>query len=105
MFSDTGSESVLSCLSNSYYIVSVWWQYLVGAWQFSDGESVYGISRKAKVMPYQFEPELSPHGNSSVNVALSALHATTTNRCWELVSRGQTSFLAQALLLAVYCKR
>ena len=82
-FLDTSSESVLSCSSNSYYIISVWWQYLVGAWQFSDGESVYGISRKAKVMPYQFEPELSPHGNSPVDVALSALHATTTNRCWE----------------------
>ena len=33
-FSDTNSESVLSCSSNSYYIVYAWWQYLVGAWQF-----------------------------------------------------------------------
>ena len=58
-------------------IVSVWRQYLVGAQHFSDGKSAYGISRKAEVMPYQFEPEPSPHGNSPVDVMLGALHATT----------------------------
>ena len=47
---------------------------------YSDGESAHGISRKAKVMPYQFELELSPHSNSPVDVALGALHAITTNR-------------------------
>ena len=82
-FSDTSSESVLSCSSNSYYNYSICMVAISrrSLAVYSDGKSAHGISRKAKVMPYQFEPELSSHGNSPVDVALGALHATTTNRC------------------------
>ena len=66
-FSDTSSESVLSCSSNSYCIHSI---------------CMVAISRRslAVLMPYQFEPELSPHGNSPVDVALSNYwHANSYN--------------------------